>query len=141
MRKAPSSFYPRHFYSRACVSPSFFSLLQFWGDSGPSNENGEDNNSGTFYPCFKTNFKTKLNIDEAQNLIYYNSKHCIFILFHRSNKVQTQEIGGQEPILPAVLEFPETQQETFLTQVISELDVNVPNFKLAPVYTLYLCAR
>lgn len=55
--------------------------------------------------------------------------------------MQTQEIGGQEPILPAVLEFPETQQETFLTQVISELDVNVPNFKLAPVYTLYLCAR
>lgn len=49
--------------------------------------------------------------------------------------------AGQEPILPAVLEFPETHQEAFLRQVISDLDVNVPNFKLAPVYTLYLCAR
>jgi hypothetical protein len=51
------------------------------------------------------------------------------------------ETGGQEPILPAVLEFPEQHQEPFLQQVITELDVNSPNFKLAPVYTLYLCAR
>lgn len=49
--------------------------------------------------------------------------------------------AGQEPILPAVLEFPETHQEAFLRHVIIELDVNVPNFKLAPVYTMYLCAR
>lgn len=49
--------------------------------------------------------------------------------------------GGQEPILPAVLEFPETHQDSFLHQVIVDLDVNVPNFKLAPVYSLYLCAR
>ncbi|XP_070137011.1 afadin isoform X3 [Drosophila bipectinata] len=48
---------------------------------------------------------------------------------------------GQEPILPAVLEFPETHQELFLRHIISELDVNVPHFKLAPVYSLYLCAR
>lgn len=48
---------------------------------------------------------------------------------------------GQEPILPAVLEFPETYQEQFLRQVITELDVNVPSIKLAPAYTLYLCAR
>ena len=48
---------------------------------------------------------------------------------------------GQEPILPAVLEFPETHQENFLRHVITELDVNAPNFKLAPVYSLYLCAR
>ncbi|KAJ6640050.1 Afadin, partial [Pseudolycoriella hygida] len=59
----------------------------------------------------------------------------------RSSKMQAAETSGQEPILPAVLEFPETYQDAFLTQVISELDVNVPNFKLAPVYTLYLCAR
>lgn len=51
------------------------------------------------------------------------------------------DIGGQEPILPAVLEFPETHQDLFLAHVITELDVNQPNFKLAPVYTLYLCAR
>ncbi|XP_015022895.2 afadin isoform X7 [Drosophila mojavensis] len=48
---------------------------------------------------------------------------------------------GQEPILPAVLEFPETHQEHFLRHIITELDVNVPHFKLAPVYSLYLCAR
>ncbi|CRK86937.1 CLUMA_CG000755, isoform E [Clunio marinus] len=53
----------------------------------------------------------------------------------------TMEPQGQEAILPAVLEFPEHHQEQFLKQVISELDVNSPNFKLAPVYTLYLCAR
>ncbi|XP_053682855.1 afadin isoform X1 [Sabethes cyaneus] len=53
----------------------------------------------------------------------------------------SNEPGGQEPILPAVLEFPEQHQEAFLQAVISELDVNSPNFKLAPVYTLYLCAR
>ncbi len=60
---------------------------------------------------------------------------------HRTSKMQPTEMSGQEPILPAVLEFPETYQDAFLSQVISELDVNVPNFKLAPVYTLYLCAR
>ena len=48
---------------------------------------------------------------------------------------------GQEPILPAVLEFPETHQELFLRHIIAELDVNAPHFKLAPVYSLYLCAR
>lgn len=49
--------------------------------------------------------------------------------------------AGQEPILPAVLEFPETHQDAFLHRVISDLDVNMPNFRLAPVYSLYLCAR
>lgn len=53
----------------------------------------------------------------------------------------TIEAQGQEAILPAVLEFPEHSQEQFLKAVITDLDVNAPNFKLAPVYTLYLCAR
>lgn len=67
-----------------------------------------------------------------------------FFFFCRNRK---QSIGmdmsgmGQESILPAVLEFPETHQESFLHQVISDLDVNIPNFRLAPVYSLYLCAR
>lgn len=67
-----------------------------------------------------------------------------FIINFRNRK---QSLGmdmsgiGQEPILPAVLEFPETHQESFLHQVISDLDVNIPNFRLAPVYSLYLCAR
>lgn len=51
------------------------------------------------------------------------------------------ESQGQEPILPAVLEFPETHQELFLRHIITDLDVNGPHFKLAPVYSLYLCAR
>lgn len=48
---------------------------------------------------------------------------------------------GQDAILPAVLEFPEEPQEQFLARVITHLDVNIPTFKLAPAYTLYLCAR
>nr|XP_032511319.1 uncharacterized protein LOC116765828 isoform X2 [Danaus plexippus plexippus] len=48
---------------------------------------------------------------------------------------------GQEPILPAVLEFPEAGQAQFLAAVITRLDPHAPAFKLAPVYTLYLCAR
>ncbi|GAB0100153.1 afadin [Sergentomyia squamirostris] len=56
-------------------------------------------------------------------------------------KIQSVNETGQEPILPAVLEFPETHQDAFLRQVIPDLDVNAPYFKLAPVYTLYLCAR
>ncbi|XP_055322105.1 afadin isoform X3 [Sitodiplosis mosellana] len=60
----------------------------------------------------------------------------------RSKKAAMEMSGaGQEAILPAVLEFPETHQESFLHQIIVDLDVNMPNFKLAPVYTLYLCAR
>lgn len=60
---------------------------------------------------------------------------------NRKNPAPETVSGGQEPILPAVLEFPETHQDIFLNQVITELDFNMPNFKLAPVYTLYLCAR
>lgn len=48
---------------------------------------------------------------------------------------------GQEPILPAVLEFPEAGQAQFLQAVVTRLDPHAPAFKLAPVYTLYLCAR
>ncbi|KAK9888640.1 hypothetical protein WA026_000868 [Henosepilachna vigintioctopunctata] len=48
---------------------------------------------------------------------------------------------GQDPILPAVLEFPEEPQEQFLARVITHLDVSTPTFRLAPAYTLYLCAR
>lgn len=48
---------------------------------------------------------------------------------------------GQDPILPAVLEFPEDPQEVFLARVITHLDVTSPTFRLAPAYTLYLCAR
>jgi afadin len=58
-----------------------------------------------------------------------------------SSTPSAEQPQGTEPILPAVLEFPEHHQDQFLRAVITELDVNSPNFKLAPVYTLYLCAR
>ncbi|CAH1117411.1 unnamed protein product [Phaedon cochleariae] len=48
---------------------------------------------------------------------------------------------GHDPILPAVLEFPEEPQEQFLARVITHLDVGQPTFRLAPAYALYLCAR
>lgn len=77
---------------------------------------------------------------------WLNCVRCTCALFYlcrskHPNIPGEMSTAGQEPILPAVLEFPETHQEPFLRQVISDLDVNVPNFKLAPVYTLYLCAR
>ena len=48
---------------------------------------------------------------------------------------------GNDPILPAVLEFLEQSEETFLHAVITDVEPNSPQFKLAPTYTLYLAAR
>ncbi|XP_023710210.1 uncharacterized protein LOC111865986 isoform X4 [Cryptotermes secundus] len=48
---------------------------------------------------------------------------------------------GTDPILPAVLEFPEETEEAFLHAVVTDLDPAAPHFKLAPTYTLYLVAR
>ncbi|XP_055713827.1 afadin isoform X11 [Phlebotomus papatasi] len=78
--------------------------------------------------------------DGRYNLALSQSQLDSACLYDRS-KIQSVNESGQEPILPAVLEFPETHQEAFLHQVIPDLDVNAPYFKLAPVYTLYLCAR
>lgn len=77
----------------------------------------------------------------SQHLRCYN-KTCTFLIRRAKKQAANMEMGGgQEPILPAVLEFPETHQDAFLHQVVVDLDVNMPYFKLAPVYTLYLCAR
>uniref|UniRef100_A0A1L8E626 Putative actin filament-binding protein afadin n=1 Tax=Nyssomyia neivai TaxID=330878 RepID=A0A1L8E626_9DIPT len=78
--------------------------------------------------------------DGRYNLALSQSQLDSACLYDRG-KIQSANEPGQEPILPAVLEFPETHQEAFLRQVIPDLDVNAPYFKLAPVYTLYLCAR
>ncbi|XP_055684221.1 afadin isoform X3 [Lutzomyia longipalpis] len=78
--------------------------------------------------------------DGRYNLALSQSQLDSACLYDRG-KIQQVNEPGQEPILPAVLEFPETHQEAFLRQVIPDLDVNAPYFKLAPVYTLYLCAR
>ncbi|XP_011636930.1 afadin-like isoform X1 [Pogonomyrmex barbatus] len=48
---------------------------------------------------------------------------------------------GTDPILPAVLEFLEETEETFLHAVITDVEPSAPQFKLAPTYTLYLSAR
>ncbi|XP_055322109.1 afadin isoform X6 [Sitodiplosis mosellana] len=80
--------------------------------------------------------------DGRYNLVLSQSQLDSACLYERSKKAAMEMSGaGQEAILPAVLEFPETHQESFLHQIIVDLDVNMPNFKLAPVYTLYLCAR
>ncbi|XP_004529230.1 afadin isoform X3 [Ceratitis capitata] len=80
--------------------------------------------------------------DGRYNLALSQSQLDSACLYERSPKIGSGvENQGQEAILPAVLEFPETHQELFLRHIISELDVNAPHFKLAPVYSLYLCAR
>jgi len=48
---------------------------------------------------------------------------------------------GQDPILPAVLELREETEDAFLYALITDLDVNVTQFKLASTYALYLVAR
>ncbi|XP_063706999.1 afadin isoform X3 [Culicoides brevitarsis] len=78
--------------------------------------------------------------DGRYNLALSQSQLDSAYIYERNQKVADQP-QGQEQILPAVLEFPELHQESFLRRVITELDVNAPNFKLAPVYSLYLCAR
>ncbi|CAG9785219.1 unnamed protein product [Diatraea saccharalis] len=62
-------------------------------------------------------------------------------IYDRMSAVVPAARPGQEAILPAVLEFPEQGQAQFLAAVITRLDPHAPAFKLAPVYTLYLCAR
>ncbi|KAJ8680884.1 hypothetical protein QAD02_016671 [Eretmocerus hayati] len=54
---------------------------------------------------------------------------------------QQQQPRGTDPILPAVLEFLEETEETFLHAVITDVEPSAPQFKLAPTYTLYLAAR
>lgn len=66
--------------------------------------------------------------------------HCVMFC-RMSASVGGASRPGQEAILPAVLEFPEQGQAQFLAAVITRLDPHAPAFKLAPVYTLYLCAR
>ncbi|XP_067124139.1 afadin-like isoform X2 [Centruroides vittatus] len=48
---------------------------------------------------------------------------------------------GNDPILPAVLEFWEEGEDKFLNATITQLDPSQVQFKLAPTYTLYMAAR
>ena len=65
-----------------------------------------------------------------------------------SKKSEQQQAEAQHqlktncvPILPAVLELWEETEEPFLNSIITNLDVNQVQFKLAPTYTLYLAVR
>ncbi|XP_065208154.1 afadin isoform X2 [Planococcus citri] len=49
--------------------------------------------------------------------------------------------SGTDAILPAVLEIREETEEALLNEIVSSLNPNVPSFKLAPAYCLYLMAR
>ncbi|CAL1290125.1 unnamed protein product [Larinioides sclopetarius] len=48
---------------------------------------------------------------------------------------------GNDPILPAVLEFWEDGEEAFLNAAITQLDPSQVQFKLSPTYALYMAAR
>ncbi|XP_022256990.1 afadin-like isoform X2 [Limulus polyphemus] len=48
---------------------------------------------------------------------------------------------GNDPILPAVLEFWEDTEDAFLGAITTQLDQTRVQFKLAPTYTLYMAAR
>lgn len=48
---------------------------------------------------------------------------------------------GNDPILPAVLEFWEESEDKFLTAAVTQLDPSHVQFKLSPTYTLYMAAR
>ena len=48
---------------------------------------------------------------------------------------------GRDHILPAVLEFREETEEIFFDEIMTSLDVNNVQFKLAPTYTLYMATR
>ncbi|XP_035207092.1 afadin-like isoform X1 [Stegodyphus dumicola] len=48
---------------------------------------------------------------------------------------------GNDPILPAVLEFWEEGEDAFLAAAITQLDSSQVQFKLSPTYALYMAAR
>ena len=48
---------------------------------------------------------------------------------------------GQDPILPAVLEFREETRDALFDALIPSLEPAAVHFKLAPTYALYLAAR
>ncbi|XP_013177588.1 PREDICTED: afadin-like [Papilio xuthus] len=88
---------------------------------------------------YKDNYETTFDLDgnvETKSICSAKSGGS-----GHDNRVSTCARPGQEAILPAVLEFPEAGQAQFLAAVITRLDPHAPAFKLAPVYTLYLCAR
>ncbi|XP_044743827.1 uncharacterized protein LOC123306030 isoform X1 [Chrysoperla carnea] len=98
------------------------------GGSGSSQVGGHKDN-------YETTFDLDGNVETVSTSSYKNEDT-------KSVGSENRFARGQDPILPAVLEFPETQQDQCLARVITLLDPSSqPSFKLAPAYTLYLCAR
>ncbi|XP_044596126.1 afadin isoform X3 [Cotesia glomerata] len=60
---------------------------------------------------------------------------------NRLSQHYDRQLRGIDPILPAVLEFLEETEETFLHAVITDVEPSSLQFKLAPTYTLYLATR
>ncbi|CAG4937007.1 unnamed protein product [Colias eurytheme] len=103
-----------------------------------SNVYAEQDQSRT-HSQYKDNYETTFDLDgnvETKSICSAKSGGS-----GHENRSSGSWRPGQEAILPAVLEFPEAGQAQFLAAVITRLDPHAPAFKLAPVYTLYLCAR
>ncbi|XP_041976702.1 uncharacterized protein LOC121731364 [Aricia agestis] len=100
------------------------------------NDTNEDDNKRSFKDNYETTFDIDGNVETKST--------CSTRSGGSGNDNRGNIVGGgrgTEAVLPAVLEFPEAGQAQFLAAVISHLDPHAPAFKLAPVYTLYLCAR
>ncbi|XP_042899757.1 afadin isoform X2 [Parasteatoda tepidariorum] len=60
---------------------------------------------------------------------------------HGRSSERYDQKRGNDPILPAVLEFWEDGEEAFLAASITQLDPSQVQFKLSPTYALYMAAR
>ncbi|XP_054718595.1 afadin-like isoform X2 [Uloborus diversus] len=59
----------------------------------------------------------------------------------RTESERFEQKRGNDPILPAVLEFWEEGEDAFLAAAITQLDPSQVQFKLSPTYALYMAAR
>ncbi|GLG95432.1 Kinesin-like protein unc-104 [Gryllus bimaculatus] len=113
------------------------------GNNNSSNGNGPSNTSQNY----ETTFDVDGNVETVSTSSLGNKEET---RSQRSvgssrdgNRLSNYERypRGNDPILPAVLEFREETEEAFLHAVVTDLDPSSPHFKLAPTYTLYLVAR
>ncbi|XP_031778408.1 afadin isoform X10 [Nasonia vitripennis] len=87
------------------------------------------------------NYETTFDLDGNVETASLSSSRDGHRLSQYERQQQQQQPRGTDPILPAVLEFLEETEETFLHAVITDVEPSAPQFKLAPTYTLYLAAR
>ena len=70
-----------------------------------------------------------------------NVRFVFINLCYRIPGSSSYQRSGSDAILPAVLEIREETEEALLNEIVTSLNPNVPSFKLAPAYCLYLMAR